>query len=269
MTTMPYHLIQGDSRQVLTTLPDQSIHCIVTSPPYYGLRDYGVDGQIGSEEGLSEYLAAIRTVFRHCWRVLRDDGTFWLNLGDSYANDTKWGGVTGGKHASGLHGTAAIGRRRTNTGLPSKCLMGVPWRVAFALVDDGWVLRSDIIWCKPNPLPESVTDRPTKAHEYLFLLSKGPRYYYDAEAISEPASPDYDNRSFTTERFAAGRSRLSPIGTKKRQNVARRNKRSVWSVPTHPYPDAHFATFPPDLIEPCILAGTSAHGVCRQCAAPW
>lgn len=163
---MDYKLLQGDNRQVLRTLGDQSVHCIVTSPPYFGLRDYGVDGQIGMEATPEQFVDELVSVFRECWRVLRDDGTLWLNLGDSYANDTKWGGTTGGKHAAGLHGTDCIGRGRTNTGLPSKCLMGIPWRVAFALIADGWVLRSDIIWHKPNPMPESVTDRPRRMNTF-------------------------------------------------------------------------------------------------------
>ena len=267
---MTYQLLQGDNRQVLRTLPDKSVHCIVTSPPYFGLRDYGVDGQIGLEETPAAYVAELVTVFRECWRVLRDDGTLWLNLGDSYANDTKWGGTTGGKHATGLHGTDYIGRNRTNTGLPSKCLMGIPWRVAFALVDDGWILRSDIIWHKPNPMPESVTDRPTKAHEYIFLLTKSQRYYYDADAVRErtgnEANPEEykstQRRRDDLEGYGMSHTSTTPgLYGKKLTHPMGRNRRSVWTVATQPYAGAHFATFPPALIEPCILAGCPVGGV--------
>lgn len=179
-------LLHGDCRDLLPTLPERSVQCVVTSPPYFGLRDYGVAGQIGREPTIDAYVDALITVFRLVWRVLRDDGTLWLNLGDSYANDTKWGGQTSGKHAGRLHGDSGIGRRRHQTGLPSKSLMGIPWRVAFALQDDGWVLRNDIIWSKPNPMPESVTDRCTRSHEYLFLFAKSESYYFDQAAIAEP-----------------------------------------------------------------------------------
>jgi DNA modification methylase len=185
---MSIRILQGDCRQVLATLPAASVHCCVTSPPYFGLRDYGMAEQIGLEQTPEAFVAELVAVFREVRRVLRDDGTLWLNLGDSYANDTKWGGRTSGKHVRAQHGDTGIGRRRQNTGLKSKDLIGIPWRVAFALQADGWYLRQDIIWSKPNPMPESVTDRCTKAHEYVFLLSKGPRYYFDAEAVKEPVA---------------------------------------------------------------------------------
>ena len=169
---MSITILTGDCRDVLRTLPDDSVHCCVTSPPYFGLRDYGVDGQMGLEATPDEYIAGMVEVFREVRRVLRDDGTLWLNIGDSYANDGKWGGSTGGKATKALHGATGIGRRKTTTGLKPKDLIGIPWMLAFALRADGWYLRQDIIWAKPNPMPESVRDRCTKAHEYLFLLSK-------------------------------------------------------------------------------------------------
>lgn len=180
-------LLQGDCREVLPTIPERSVQAVITSPPYWGLRKYSDDErEIGNESTPAEYVRALVTVFSEVWRLLKDDGTLWLNLGDAYANDTKWGGQTSGKHASGLQGTQYIGRNRTQTGLPSKSLIGLPWRVAFALQDVGWVLRSDIIWHKPSVMPENVNDRPTRDHEYLFLFSKQPHYYYNAAAIAEP-----------------------------------------------------------------------------------
>lgn len=180
--TQQHRILVGDCIEMMRTLPDQSVHTCITSPPYFGLRDYGVDGQIGLEASPREFIESLVAVFREVRRVLRDDGTIWVNIGDSYANDTKWGGSTSGKHVSAMHGNSGIGRRRTNTGLKSKDLIGIPWRLALALQDDGWYLRQDIIWHKPNPMPESIKDRCTKAHEYLFLLSKCPRYYFDQGA---------------------------------------------------------------------------------------
>lgn len=235
----------ADCRETLRGIPEKSVHTVVTSPPYFGLRDYGTgDAQIGLEKTPQAFVAQLVEVFREVRRVLRDDGTLWLNLGDSYANDTKWGGSSGGKHAAGLHGATGVGRGKRHTGLKSKDLIGIPWMVAFALRDDGWYLRSDIIWAKNSCMPESVRDRPTKAHEYLFLLSKKPQYFYDADAIKEPSTNDDDGTST-------------------------RNKRSWWNVNPKPYPGAHFAVFPPKLIEPCILAGTSAKGCCPDCGNPW
>lgn len=268
-------IIQGDCRQELVDIPDGSVHCCVTSPPYFGLRDYGVDGQIGLEPTPDEFVTQLVEVFREVRRVLRDDGTLWLNLGDSYANDGKWGGHTGGKHANGLHGEP-VGRGKRETGLKPKDLIGIPWRVAFALRADGWYLRQDIIWAKPNPMPESVTDRCTKAHEYIFLLSKSDRYYYEQEAIKEtavgPAGGNIKpNKSFEHDpvkhRTKAG---LALAQQKARENggFERRNRRSVWSIASRPYSDVHFATYPPALIKPCILAGTSSAGCCAKCGAP-
>jgi hypothetical protein len=196
-----------------------------------------IDSQIGLEKTPAAYVAQIVAAMREVWRVLRDDGTLWLNLGDSYANDTKWGGSTGGKHVSALHGEP-VGRGKRETGLKAKDLLGIPWRVAFALQDDGWYLRSDIIWAKPNPMPESVTDRPTKAHEYVFLLAKQPRYFYDAEAIAEP-SGGANGSSFVSE---YDRETKPGLGMGERKESATRNARSVWQIATQPYSGAHFAT---------------------------
>jgi len=259
---MTVQILNGDCRQILRSLPDQSVHCCVTSPPYFGLRNYDVDGQIGLEPTPAAFVAELVYVFREVRRVLRDDGTLWLNLGDSYATDSKWGGSTGGKAAKGLHGSGGGGRNRTNVGLPDKNLIGIPWRVALALQDDGWILRQDVIWNKPNPMPESVKDRCTKAHEYLFMLSKRGAYYFDAEAIKEPVAEATVSRLAQSTLASQTGSARVPGKTngnmKAVGNGEKRNKRSVWTVTTKPFKDAHFATFPPDLIEPCILAGSPA-----------
>lgn len=258
-----YH---GNAEALLPSMPAESVNCCVTSPPYWGLRDYGVDGQIGLEKTPEEYVAKIVGVFEHVRRVLRADGTVWLNLGDSYANDHKWGGATGGKHAAALHGSQ-IGRAKRNTGLKEKDMIGIPWRVAFALQAAGWWLRSDIIWAKPTPMPESVTDRPTRSHEHIFLLAKSERYYYDADAIAEKCSIESlsraeRNRTPNPDRAAAQRG--NPSGPDRGEGPIRsgltRNKRDVWNVPNPGYPEAHFATFPPALILPCILAGCPPGG---------
>lgn len=202
-------------------------------------------------------------VFREVRRVLRDDGTLWLNLGDSYANDGKWGGSTGGKHASALHGNSGIGRRLLTTGLKPKDLIGIPWRVAFALQADGWYLRQDIIWHKPNPMPESVTDRCTKAHEYIFLFAKSERYYFDADAIKEQAVSNHaSGNGFKGRQGGAIHMPMSGGAGTADQWLpgGMRNRRSVWTVSTKPFKGAHFATFPPDLIDPCVLAGCPVDG---------
>ena len=262
-------ILLGDCRETLRTLADASVHCVVTSPPYFGLRDYGgQELQIGLEATPDEFVAAMVAVFREVRRVLRDDGTFWLNLGDSYASDTKWGGSTSGKHVRAQHGDSGIGRRRTKTGLKQKDLIGIPWRVAFALQADGWYLRQDIIWHKPNPMPESVRDRCTKAHEYIFMFSKSPQYHYDAESVKEPAvsakaqwtdNPANDKQRGHSRRHAGFNGRYAE---KIRESgpPETRNRRSVWTVSTKPFKEAHFATYPPDLIEPCILAGCPEGG---------
>jgi DNA modification methylase len=279
-------ILQGDCREVLKTLPDASVNCCVTSPPYWGLRDYGCDGQLGLEPTPETYVANLVAVFREVHRVMRDDGTLWLNLGDSYAGSGK------GQTANGcadpkqpkLNGMKLPVYRPCNpksstlrggknnqlsslrsyengfTELSKKNLIGIPWRVAFALQADGWYLRQDIIWNKPNPMPESVTDRCTKAHEYIFLLTKSARYYYDAEAIKEETVTNDDvlrDRETTKLNNVPGRKRMEGLVS---NNYEMRNKRSVWTVCTHPYKDSHFATFPPALITPCILAGCPKHG---------
>lgn len=261
------NILHGDCRDVLKTLPAASVQCCVTSPPYYGLRDYGVDGQLGSEGSLQEYINNLIEVFRAVKRVLKDDGVLWLNLGDCYAGSGK-GGQSQQKRSKNWQ-PEYINKNFIPCGLKPKDIMGVPWRVAFALQADGWYLRADIIWHKPNPMPESVTDRPTKSHEYIFLLTKNKDYYYDSEAIREPISPSYasDKRphGVLRQRFYENSKYIKSgmieketgdIPLKERQD--RRNKRSVWTVCTKPYPDAHFATYPPELIQPCVLAGSKA-----------
>lgn len=236
----------------LPKLPEKSVQCCVTSPPYYGLRDYGHGDQLGLEETPELYVEKMVQVFREVRRVLADDGTLWLNLGDTYnaykanTGDTNYAGFSGRpEHKQGL----------TVKGLKPKDLIGIPWRVAFALQADGWYLRQDIIWHKPNPMPESVTDRCTKAHEYIFLLSKSPRYYYDAEAVAEGAS----NR-INGGRLSEGRGAQGWKGKTINERMER-NRRSVWTVSTQPYPEAHFAVYPPALITPCIQAGTKPGNV--------
>jgi len=267
-------LYNGDVLEVLGELPDGTVQCVITSPPYWGLRDYGVSGQLGLEETPEEYIDKMVAIFREVRRVMRDDGTLWLNMGDCYSS--------GGRDSydpdrvsktSGLTNmSAGIGRNTPNWAKP-KDLLGIPWRLALALQSDGWYLRSDIIWAKPNPMPESVTDRPTKAHEYVFLMSKQARYYYDADAVREP------NTQGGLKRFLQGAPRKR---TDNRENTPYeymqddkisecngRNKRTVWTIPTQPYSEAHFATFPTALVIPCIKAGTSEKGNCSVCGKPW
>lgn len=260
----------GDCRETLKTIPSNSIHTCVTSPPYFGLRDYGVDGQIGLEQTPEEFVLEMVNVFREVKRVLRDDGTLWLNLGDSYYNYRPGKGQALVKQtvSNTKQDLPDVCARRGNklAGLKEKDLIGIPWRVAFALQADGWYLRQDIIWHKPNPMPESVRDRCTKAHEYIFLLSKSPKYYFDYEAIKEPA------KEYKTQDRGPGNWGVQEIGIpgehKSRGRTSgpvgngsdKRHKRSVWTVATNPYKGAHFATFPPALIEPCILAGCPKDG---------
>lgn len=251
----------GDCRSLLREMAAEGIRvqACVTSPPYFGLRDYGSEYQIGTEESPSEYIEQLVQVFSCVRDVLAHDGTLWINLGDSYANDLKWGGSTGGKHQHGLHGKTGVGRRRKTTGLKPKDLIGIPWRVALALQQSGWWLRSDIIWHKPNCMPESVTDRPTRSHEYLFLLAKSEKYYYDSNAIKEPAiraGALPGGNGHYIQHSAGGRNRdgLAALGRKRVSES--RNRRSVWTIGTSRFAGAHFATFPRKLIEPCVLAGT-------------
>jgi len=319
--TEQHRILVGDCIDMMRTLPDKSVHTCVTSPPYFGLRDYGVDGQIGLEETPGEFIARLVEVFREVRRVLRDDGTVWVNMGDSYASNA------GGYDETGSRGTTScpsIGkgtmaavvknRRRTPaTGLKPKDLMGMPWRLAFALQDDGWYLRQDIIWHKPNPMPESTRDRCTKAHEYIFLLSKSRRYHCDMEAIREPAiygatptgvgfghgfdavtkprataptgwdtstgegghgafhkegaerarRDSFKREDSKREQAIPGQNKGThrPDRQESTWDTATRNKRSVWTVATHSFKDAHFATFPPDLIRPCVLAGAPRGGL--------
>jgi len=292
---------------------------VVTSPPYWGLRDYGtaewiggdaecdhnpqrpdggqradrtlplgrggmyrdtcrkcgagrVDNQLGLEPTIEQYIANMVAVFREVWRVLRSDGSCWLNLGDSYAGSQQTGGLNSisGHNKSQPHAN----HKRNTPNLKPKDLCGIPWRLALALQADGWWLRSDIIWHKPNPMPESVTDRPTKSHEYLFLLTKSKKYFYDADAVRE------GNTTGTIKRLSSGE--VQPIGSNgTKASIARgdkggaynhpagRNRRTVWTIPTRPYSGSHFATYPPDLVEPCIKAGTSERGCCPECGNPW
>lgn len=269
---------QGHCLEVLRTLPEQSVHTVITSPPYWGLRDYGVDGQIGLENSVEEYVNALVHVFHEVKRVLKDDGTIWVNLGDAYAGSGRGRNANGKGNPGNNHKqssgqvTGIISSPKVVEGLKPKDLIGLPWRVAFALQQAGWYLRQDIIWNKPNAMPESVRDRPTKAHEYIFLLSKSPHYYYDHEAIKEPAI-------YGTQDIRGSNGTFGPAQKKKREDKIRgsfqgkygkeafrairdkRNKRSVWEVSTKPLREAHFATFPEELIEPCVLAGAPTNGI--------
>lgn len=354
---MSANLVQGNAMSI--PLADESVHCVVTSPPYWGLRDYGtarwvggdpecdhgaarlknrfdyplqegnsvyqgtnrgsavnrymkicpacgstkVDNQLGLESNPELYVENMVSVFREVWRVLRDDGTLWLNLGDSYATSPgKGSNVPQTKWKSNSYPDEAAHRSRDIPGLKPKDLVGIPWRVALALQADGWYLRSDIIWSKPNPMPESVTDRPTKAHEYLFLLAKSSRYFYDNDAVRENVTdstiqrltqPNLDNQSGSfrvpgktngpmkavgqaysfkrkvNEEPPPGQSNQHRLDRDDVQYRGTRNRRTVWEIATQPYSGAHFATFPPALVEPCIMAGTSEYGVCANCGTPW
>jgi len=294
-------IVNADARFI--PLADQSVQCVVTSPPYYGLRDYGVSGQIGLEVTPDAYIANLVEVFRECKRILRDDGTLWVNIGDSYSGSGNGSGDYRDEGASISKNDAKYGTHKPGmpNGLKPKDLIGIPWMLAFALRADGWYLRQDIIWAKPNPMPESVKDRCTKSHEYIFLLSKSAKYYFDNESIKELAT-GYDGRKDTMfkgsvknydgvmpngkpQSFAQnGHERwqyknLQPDGQQPNtMHLNRlegeeymspvRNKRDVWTVPTRPYKGAHYATFPPDLIKPMILAGCPQF-VCVKCGAPY
>ena len=261
-------------------LAAKSVHTVVTSPPYYGLRDYGVDGQIGLEVTPDEYIANLVAVFRECKRILRDDGTLWVNIGDSYAsngekqtgrNDGDRNGIDGFVGSTNYGDAGGKTKIKVETGLKPKDLIGIPWMLAFALRADGWYLRQDIIWHKPNPMPESVKDRCTKSHEYIFLLSKSARYYYDNEAVKEPANyPNDDRKARAKEEHKSMpdglRNGLRPGNYD--YDMTSRNKRDVWTVTTKPYKGAHYATFNPELIKPCILAG-APETCCAKCGAPY
>ena len=277
-----------DARETLRTLPEASVHTVCTSPPYFGLRDYGADGQIGLEPTPEEFVAALVDVFREVKRVLRPDGTLWVNLGDSYAG--YWGDskareegrassadTNGWTNGFNMNARPSFDHLR-RSGLKPKDLIGIPWRVAFALQADGWYLRQDIIWAKPNPMPEAVTDRCTKSHEYVFLFAhpdSGGKYFYDAEAVKEPVSPvsiqrnkyAWNSQQRTRDPREKRGSHFAEPGGMFPGDV--RNKRSVWAVTVTPYKGAHFATWPSELVRPMVLAGTSAHGCCSGCGAPW
>lgn len=300
---MTCKILQGDALLKLPEIPDESVQCCVTSPPYWGLRDYGVAGQLGLERTPEEYVSKMVAVFREVKRVLRSDGTLWLNIGDSYSGSWARSDNPGGKgglskmQASNLGSYTvgeAVGRavpRVCPDGLKPKDLVGIPWLLAFALRADGWYLRQDIIWAKPNPMPESVRDRCTKSHEYIFLLAKSERYYYDADAIAEESvtndlrrpygsqgawemdgRPEEQKhggepRSHKGSKFNTGKTAVHQLSRSSDSprvtdtpDQEYRNKRSVWSVSTKSYSEAHFATFPPDLIEPCIKAGCPEGG---------
>jgi len=260
---MTVRILTGDCRTTLASLDAESVQMCVTSPPYFGLRDYGMDSQIGLEATPDAYVAELVAVFREVRRVLKDDGTLWCNLGDSYTGSAQSDGASSAKLNGPQNATQGVRIVKGGDGLKPKDLIGIPWRVAFALQADGWYLRSDIIWHKPNPMPESVTDRPTKSHEYLFLLAKSERYYYDADAIADEALNA--GKVVTLGAKSMARSQLQGFGKEPWGNSAKdsitvaatRNKRTVWTIATQPFKGAHFATFPPALIEPCILAGSA------------
>lgn len=291
-------ILHGDAREVLKMIPDNHVQCCVTSPPYWGLRDYGVEGQLGSEASPAEFVENLVNIFREVRRTLKKDGTLWLNLGDSYYNYRPGKGQRqsrlsiAGQKAAEVDNCPKRGLRID--GLKEKDLVGIPWRVAFALQDDGWYLRSDIIWHKPNPMPESVTDRPTKSHEYIFLLTKNKDYYYNSDDIREPygederasglerarkygyngkgtykdwyfnqrQGKDWVNKKETGDHLTYGQAKKNnPDSPPNLPHPLGKNKRSVWTVSTKAYPEAHFATYPPDLIKPCILAGSRAGDV--------
>ena len=256
----------GDAVDVLKAMPSESVHCCITSPPYYGLRDYGVVSQIGREQTTEEYIERLVSVFREVRRVLTPDGTLWLNIGDSYAGSGK------GRNADGTHSPG--GKQATNKGsvggvlhkthephLKPKDLIGIPWKLAFALRDDGWYLRSEIIWHKPNPMPESVKDRPTKAHEQIFLLSKSAQYYYDYTAILEDAKWDRWGDQTVIKQQQGTASWIKARPKSDLQKLGKKNKRSVWTITPKPFAGAHFAVFPPELPRTCMLAGCPEGGV--------
>jgi DNA modification methylase len=253
-------IIQGDALTVLRTLPEESIDCCVTSPPYFQQRDYGVVGQIGSEETPEEYRDRLLEVFHEVYRVLKPKGTLWLNIGDGYNGSGKANGCDLDNCLQKSNKSAQKTKPTNVKNLKPKDLIGIPWMMAFALRSDGWYLRQDIIWHKQNPMPESVIDRCTKSHEYIFLFSKSRKYYYDYEAIMEPAA--YDGRKDT---FYKGGPKDMAGGAHERwavkNGVPMRNKRSVWTVNAEPYHGAHFATYPQKLIAPCIMAGCPEGGI--------
>jgi len=263
-------IVQSDALEFAKTLPAESVNCVVTSPPYFGLRDYGVAGQIGLEETPAAYIAKLSELFTEIKRVLRSDGVAWVNLGDSYAYDNKWGGVASG-YQQYLNENSALGhvRNRRYTGVPGKSLLGIPWRFAFSLMDVGWILRSDVIWHKPNAMPESVADRPTKVHEYCFMFVKSQNYWYDADAVREPQTGNTHSRGegsspktdTTNRKYNRSNRGFNSAMTKYIVVPGGRNRRSVWTVASEPNALAHFATFPQALIEPMILSSCPPVGI--------
>jgi len=253
-------LYHGDCLEIMKQLPENSVDTCITSPPYWGLRDYGVDGQLGLEKTPEEYVANMVQLFREVKRVMKADGVLWLNLGDSYAGSGHgYLSEPRGKQATN-HGTdfmCSLPPAVVPDGLKSKDLVGIPWRVAFALQADGWWLRQDIIWHKPNPMPESVTDRCTKSHEYIFMLTKSAKYYYDNEAVKEVAKRDWNKSGGNIVGKGVHKRNDGYVDNGDGRDTSEvkeyRNKRSVWTVATKPYKEAHFATYPPELITPCVL----------------
>ena len=264
-------ILCGDALEMLRTLPDNSVHCCVTSPPYYALRDYGVDGQIGREDTPAQYVARLTDVFSEVRRVLRPSGTLWLNIADTYAGKGNQGDSVDPKYPNGRTGqTVAINRRVE--GCKAKDMIGIPWMLAFALRDSGWYLRSDIIWMKANPMPESCKDRPSRCYEHVFLLTKSRSYYYDAAAIAEPvaeSTPMRMRRKFGKNKYSAGipgqahqhLNDYRPNGYAEEDIPLLRNKRDVWQINSVPYKGAHFAAYPPKLVETCLLAGCPQEGI--------
>ena len=264
-------ILCGDALEMLRTLPDNSVHCCVTSPPYYALRDYGVDGQIGREDTPAQYVARLTDVFSEVRRVLSPSGTLWLNIADTYAGKGNQGDSVDPKYPNGRTGqTVAINRRVE--GCKAKDMIGIPWMLAFALRDSGWYLRSDIIWMKANPMPESCKDRPSRCYEHVFLLTKSRSYYYDAAAIAEPvaeSTPMRMRRKFGKNKYSAGipgqahqhLNDYRPNGYAEEDIPLLRNKRDVWQINSVPYKGAHFAAYPPKLVETCLLAGCPQDGI--------
>lgn len=280
---MTWKILEGEALDVLKRQPDESVHCAITSPPYWGLRDYGVADQLGQEDDPREYIARLLGIFRELRRVLRSDGTLWVNIADTYAGSGR-GLLSNGEHsakndpdckqATNVGSLSGRGGALAPAGIKPKDLIGIPWMLAFAMRDDGWWLRQENIWSKPNPMVESVKDRCTKSHESIFLFTKSRQYFYDAFAINEPwvdrkgdIQRAMDNHAGYDGKHGDGYSgvRGQPVG----DPLAGKNKRSVWEIPTSGYSEAHFATFPPALVEPMILAGTSENGVCARCGTPW
>lgn len=264
-------ILCGDALEMLRTLPDNSVHCCVTSPPYYALRDYGVDGQIGREDTPAQYVARLTDVFSEVRRVLRPSGTLWLNIADTYAGKGNQGDSVDPKYPNGRTGQAVAINRRVE-GCKAKDMIGIPWMLAFALRDSGWYLRSDIIWMKANPMPESCKDRPSRCYEHVFLLTKSRSYYYDAAAIAEPvaeSTPMRMRRKFGKNKYSAGipgqahqhLNDYRPNGYAEEDIPLLRNKRDVWQINSVPYKGAHFAAYPPKLVETCLLAGCPQDGI--------